>query len=80
MPVEASTLVNFGDWAAQWDEQEEAWFVLICNSCRGLLISFRYFYNYLTEESTWEKPDELSVCFKRTMSFYDYLLFQGSKI
>lgn len=44
MPVEASTLVNFGDWAAQWDEQEEAW----------------YFYNYLTEESTWEKPDELS--------------------
>lgn len=40
---DVSTLVNFGDWAAQWDEIEEGW----------------YFYNYITGESTWEKPDDL---------------------
>ena len=26
---EPVTLVNFGDWAAQWDELEEAWYVFI---------------------------------------------------
>ena len=26
---EPVTLVNFGDWAAQWDELEEAWYVII---------------------------------------------------
>jgi len=40
---DASTLVNFGDWAAQWDEEEEAW----------------YYYNYISGESTWDKPEEL---------------------
>ena len=27
--AEPVTLVNFGDWAAQWDELEEAWYVII---------------------------------------------------
>jgi len=40
---EPVTLVNFGDWAAQWDELEEAW----------------YYYNYFTGESTWNQPDQL---------------------
>jgi hypothetical protein len=26
-PEDPVTLVNFGDWAAQWDELEEAWSV-----------------------------------------------------
>ena len=26
---EPVTLVNFGDWAAQWDELEEAWYVIM---------------------------------------------------
>ena len=26
---EPVTLVNFGDWAAQWDELEEAWYYSI---------------------------------------------------
>jgi len=47
------TLVNFGDWAAQWDELEEAW----------------YYYNYFTGESTWNRPDELKhIPFKNPFS------------
>jgi len=50
---EPVTLVNFGDWAAQWDELEEAW----------------YYYNYFTGESTWNRPDQLKhIPFKNPFS------------
>ena len=30
---EPVTLVNFGDWAAQWDELEEAWYDIVNICC-----------------------------------------------
>ena len=50
-------MVNFGDWAAQWDELEAAWLVI---KAGGETVG-RYYYNYRTGESTWNKPDALQV-------------------
>ena len=51
------TLVNFGDWAAQWDELEEAWSVSLYedgydedNGDLMLMMTVRWVVNVMTKE------------------------------